>query len=225
MIGSLMARARVCARHLIRQLVFSRVGPFTLAMVQTDWEGRYRSGDMPWEKGEPSPGLLDFLAAHPELPRSSVLVPGCGTGHDVRAWACAGFSAIGLDLAPSAIQLAEERTRAAGLTAHYSQADFLVSEPFATFDYLFEHTLFCAINPSQRDAYTQAVLRWLRPGGQFLAIHYMLRDAAEPPHGCTQEELMERFLPHFDLIQGIVPRSYQNRTGLELLLWWRRKSA
>ena len=53
-------------------------------MSQDYWEARYQSGDMPWEKGAPSPGLVDFLAAHPDLARGTVCVPGCGTGHDVR---------------------------------------------------------------------------------------------------------------------------------------------
>ena len=38
-------------------------------MSQDYWEARYQTGDMPWEKGAPSPGLVDFLAAHPDLPR------------------------------------------------------------------------------------------------------------------------------------------------------------
>ena len=62
------------------------------------WEARYQAKDMPWEKGEASPGLVDFLAAHPQLPRGKVCVPGCGSGHDVRAWAKAGFEAFGFDL-------------------------------------------------------------------------------------------------------------------------------
>ena len=101
--------------------------------------------------------------------------------------------------------------------------DFLADAPPTQFDWLFEHTLFCAIDPSRRDDYVKAVLRWLKPGGQFLAIHYMIRDEQGPPFGVTQEELMERFLPHFELKQGWVPRSYANRTGLELKLWWQRK--
>lgn len=193
-------------------------------MNPTDWEARYQSGDMPWEKGEASPGLVDFLAAHPELPRGTVAVPGCGTGHDVRAWAKAGFNAAGFDLAESAIRLATERTAAAGLSATFSQKDFLGDAPEATFDWMFEHTLFCAIDPARRDDYVRAVCRWLKPGGQFLAVHYMIRDVEGPPHGCHQEELFERFSPHFDLVRGWVPRSYANRTGLELMLWWRRKA-
>ncbi len=31
------------------------------------WEQRYQAHDMPWEKGAPSPGLVDFLAAQLEL--------------------------------------------------------------------------------------------------------------------------------------------------------------
>src|SRR5258708_35382234 len=104
-------------------------------MSETAWEARYQSGDMPWEKGEPSPGLVDFLAAHPELPRGTVAVPGCGTGHDVRAWASAGFSASGFDLAPTAVRLAQEKTEAAGLKAVFEQRDFLSEYPPALFEW------------------------------------------------------------------------------------------
>lgn len=191
-------------------------------MNETDWEGRYQAGETSWDKGAPSPGLVDFLAAHPELPRGNVLVPGCGTGHDARLWAQHGFTVRGYDLAPSAVRLAREKT-GPGVPAEFRLGDFLVDTPDQQFDYLVEHTLYCAISPTRRDDYVQAVLRWLKPDGQFIAIHYMLRDSNEPPHGCTQEELMERFLPHFELVQGYVPRSYPNRTGQELLLWWKRR--
>jgi cyclopropane fatty-acyl-phospholipid synthase-like methyltransferase len=193
-------------------------------MSETNWEQLYQKGDTRWDKGEPSPGLVDFLSANPKLRKGRVLVPGCGKGHDVRAWAKAGFTTTGLDLAPSAIRSARQRAARAGLTAEFQLGNFLEMKASAKFDWIFEHTLFCAINPKSRDDYVRAVLRWLKPKGQFLAVHYMLRDAKEPPFGCTQEELMERFSPHFDLKCGWVPRSYRNRTGLELMLWWVRKS-
>jgi SAM-dependent methyltransferase len=192
-------------------------------MSETDWEQRYQTGDMPWEKGEPSPGLVDFLAAHPGLACGAVAVPGCGTGHDVRAWAKAGFQAYGFDLAPSAIHLARERTVAAGLRADFAQLDFLSATPPQAFDWLFEHTLFCAIDPSRRDDYVQAAVRWLKPDGQFLAVHYMIPDKDGPPFGTERAELMRRFAPHFELIQEWFPRSYPNRTGLELMLWWKKR--
>jgi len=187
------------------------------------WEERYQSGDMPWEKGAPSPGLVDFLAEHSKLPRGTVCVPGCGTGHDVRAWAGAGFEVFGYDIAPSAMRLAAERTREAGLSAQFQLGDFLADPPPLLFDWVFEHTLLCAIQPNQREDYVRSVLRWLKPDGQYLAVNYLIPDREGPPFGTTRDELWQRFSPHFELFKEWVPRSYPNRTGLELMLWWRRK--
>ena len=192
-------------------------------MSQNYWENRYQTKDMPWEKGEASPGLVDFLGAHPELARGTVCIPGCGTGHDAREWAKAGFDAYGFDIAPSAIELSNEKTKGAGLKATFQLGNFLHDEPAFQFDWVFEHTLFCAIDPSERDDYVRAVLRWLKPGGQYLAVNYLIPDTDGPPFGTTRDELWQRFSPHFDLRAAWVPRSYPNRTGLELVMWWRRK--
>ena len=188
------------------------------------WEARYQLHDMPWEKGAPSPGLVDFLAAHPDLPRGTVGVPGCGTGHDVRALAQAGFAASGVDLAPSAIALAQEVTQAARLTADFQLLDFLRDDPPQKYDWLFEHTLFCAIQPHERDDYVRAVLRWLQPGGRYLAVNYFDCGPEGPPWPTTREEQIERFSPHFELLADWTPRSYPNREGRERMFWWRRRA-
>jgi len=194
-------------------------------MSQDYWENRYQTKDMPWEKSEASPGLVDFIETHPNMPRSStVCVPGCGTGHDVRVWAKAGFNTHGYDIAPSAIELSREKTKAVGLTAAFHLSDFLHDKPPFQFDWLFEHTLFCAIDPGERDSYVRAALRWLKPGGQYLAVNYLIPDTDGPPFGTTRDELWQRFSPHFELLEEWVPRSYPNRTGLELMMWWKRKA-
>lgn len=190
---------------------------------ETNWEEHYQTQDMPWEKGAPSPGLVDFLDAQPRLEPGTVLVPGCGTGHDVREFARHGFRPAGLDVAVSAVKLSREKTLEAGLTAEFRLGDFLRDEPFAGFDWIFEHTCFCAINPARRDDYVRAVLRWLKPRGQYLAVNYLIDDVDGPPFGTTREEIVARFSPHFDLVQEWVPRSYPNRAGLERMFWWRRR--
>jgi cyclopropane fatty-acyl-phospholipid synthase-like methyltransferase len=188
------------------------------------WEQRYQTGETSWEKGEPSPGLVDFLAANAGVKRGTVAVPGCGTGHDVRAFAGAGFDAFGFDIAPRAIALAGEKTRAAGLVARFELADFLRDEPPQKFDWLFEHTLFCAIQPSERDAYVTAVMRWLKPEGNYLAVNYLVPpDRSGPPFTTTREEQWRRFSPAFELVGEWIPRSFPNRQGLELMFWWRRR--
>ena len=172
-------------------------------MSRDYWEQRYQTRDMPWEKGGPSPGLGDILAAHPELPRGTVAVPGCGAGHDARAWAAAGFVVSGFDLAPGAIRLALENTRNDPLPAAFQLADFLHAEPPQKFDWLFEHALFCAIQPDERDEYVRAVRRWLKPDGQYLAVNYLVCGPDGPPFPTTREEQFARREPHHDILERV----------------------
>ena len=77
----------------------------------------------------------------------------------------------------------------------------------------------------ERDLYVRAASRWVKPGGQYLAVNYFIPDKDGPPFGTTREELIERFSPHFELKADWVPRSYPNRTGLERVMRWRRKGS
>ena len=57
-------------------------------------------------------------------------------------------------------------------------------------------------------------------GGNYLAVNYLIPDTEGPPFGVTRAELQEWFGPHFRLREEWMPRSYPNRTNLELMLWW-----
>ena len=92
-----------------------------------DWEERYQEGDVQWDKGEPSPGLVDWLEERGDQPRGKVIVPGCGFGHDVRAWAKAGFDAVGYDVAPAAVKGGEKL-----LAIHYILPKNEEGPPFGT---------------------------------------------------------------------------------------------
>jgi methyl halide transferase len=194
-----------------------------MSATETDWENCYRTNDTHWDKGAPSPGLADWLAAHPDLPTGDVVVPGCGFGHDVREWAKAGHSAVGYDIAAGAVQGATEKTNRTGLPAIFRLGDFLADEPDRQFDWVFEHTFYCAIPPTRRDDHRAAVKRWLKPGGQLLAVHYFIPDKDGPPFGTDRKEIMARFSDDFELVEDWVPRSYPNRTNLERMFWWRMR--
>ena len=89
------------------------------------------------------------------------------------------------------------------------------------FDFLFEHTLFCAIQPDEREAYVEAVRANLKPKGRFVAVHYLIPDEDGPPFGTSREEIVERFSSFLELEEDWVPRSYPNRTNLERMFVWR----
>lgn len=186
--------------------------------MPTDWEAHYRRGETPWDKGAPCPGLIDFLAAEPM--RGRVLVPGCGLGHDVRALAGTAEEVVGLDIAPSALRAA--RAFPAVWRERYAFGDLFALPPRlrGTFDWVWEHTCFCAIDPAQRAAYVEAVAGALHAGGQVLAIFYLEpgqeRPEDGPPFGVTPGELDALFSPRFRLVRTWWPaRAYPGREGRE----------
>lgn len=183
-----------------------------------DWNLRYASGDTPWDKGEAHPVLRDMLARGALGGR--VLVPGCGTGHDVRELAHRGLEVTGLDLAPLALEQARRHAGAAGET--YVRGDLFAPPAgmLASFDGVFEHTCFCAIDPARRPDYVAAVAAVLKPGGRLLAVFFVNpdHDGEGPPFGCTREELDGLFGGRFRLLEehAEIP-TFPERSGRELL--------
>ena len=174
---------------------------------------------MPWEKGTPHPALVDFLKRTPVHGR--VLVPGCGTGHDVRALAATADEVAGLDIAPSAIANAKAQPAVGGEQYVLGDLFALPGKFLASFDAVFEHTCFCAIDPSLREKYVAAVAGALKPGGHLLAIFYLDPglDPGEsgPPFGVTREELDSFFSPRFTLLHEWKPAAtFPGREGREM---------
>lgn len=193
--------------------------PRPQALTPSYWQSRYEAGDTGWDKGLPAPPLMEFLASQRVSGR--VLVPGCGSGHDVRALASQGASPLGLDIAPGALERARSHPKVGN--EDYALGDFLdlPTDLHGAFDWIFEHTCFCAISPSRRPDYVQSCLSALKPDGKLLAIFYLNpREVSDesPPFATSPQELDALFGTHFDLIQEVVPsKTYPEREGRELL--------
>jgi SAM-dependent methyltransferase len=193
--------------------------------MPVDWEERYRQGDMPWEKGAPSPGLLEYLAANPP-PAGRILVPGCGFGHDVRALSRPDNEVAGLDIAPSALHGAAGFPKTGRETYLLGDLFNLPSELRASFDWVWEHTCFCAIDPAMRPDYARAVASALKPGGRLLAVFYPDpgNEDEGPPYGVTLAELDSIFSAAFVLEREWMPgKTYPGREGREWMRLLKRR--
>lgn len=183
-----------------------------------DWNLRYETGDTPWEKGAAHP-VLDDMLCHGVL-GGRVLVPGCGTGHDVRALSARGMEVTGLDVAPLALERARAHARSGRETYILGDLFSPPDEFRGAFDGVFEHTCFCAIDPARRADYAAAVASVLKPGGRLLAVFFLDpgNDGGGPPFGCAREELDKLFGPYFRLLEERreIP-TYAEREGRELL--------
>ena len=135
---------------------------------------------------------------------------------------------LGLDLAESAVQRASAIPTRSGVS--YRIGDFLALPDGDQFDWIFEHTCFCAIDPTQRPAYMRAAAGALKAGGHLLAIFYLNphdpgEDHTGPPHGATLVELDALFDPAFELVEDYVPaRAYAGREGRERLRLYRKRA-
>jgi SAM-dependent methyltransferase len=187
--------------------------------MSNEWQQRYESNDTPWEKGVPHPALVDFLQRHPI--RGCVLIPGCGKGHDVRAVAATADEVVGLDIAAAAIAAAKTYPEIGGERYVVGDLFNLPKSMHGVFDWVVEHTCFCAIPLDQRPNYERSVAAALRPGGHLLAIFFLNPDLdpgeTGPPFGTTTEELDVLFSQDFDLLaEWPTPATYPGRENREL---------
>lgn len=197
----------------------------------TDWNQRYEAGDTPWEKGSPAPPLLELL----EKTETSIwgdgkiLVPGCGTGHDVRALAAKGLKPHGLDLAPLALKHAHANLKTGAES--YELGDFL--DPAwrngKIFSAIWEHTCYCAIHPAHRPDYARACADLISVGGHLIGVFFLTPNEPDeenegPPFNASIPELDERFSPWFHKVDSWFPsQSYPGREGKEWIAIYRRK--
>jgi len=187
--------------------------------IRQYWQARYDAGEHHWDRGEAAPPLAEFLETRRVA--GDVLVPGCGSGHDVRLLAAQGARVVGLDIAPGALAMAANHPVVGG--ERYVGGDFfhLPDSLCGAFDWVFEHTCFCAIDPSRRAEHVESCARALRPCGRLLAIFYLEpRDPGGdgPPWGVSEKEIDGLFGAKFDKLESRIPsRAYDGREGRELL--------
>ncbi|MES2476425.1 MAG: methyltransferase domain-containing protein [Verrucomicrobiota bacterium] len=198
----------------------------------TDWESRYLAGDMPWEKGSAAPPLLELLAKRGVAMWGTgvVLVPGCGLGHDVRVLAELGLDVTGVDISRSAVERAEDFPVLG--KESYEVGDFL--EPAwrdeRQFSAIWEHTCFCAIDPSRRGDYAAAAAACLEDGGVLAGVFFLTpHDPGEeeegPPFATTIEEIDACFAPYLERVDAWVPSAaYPGREGREWIAVFQKRA-
>jgi methyl halide transferase len=167
------------------------------------WEQRYQSGDDPWDLGAPTPPLSNLLNSDQAPPPGRMAGLGIGSGQDAMRFAAAGFDVVGFDFAPTAIARATENAQTLGLNLEFHQQNIfeLAPEWHHSFDYVLEHTCFCAIDPAQRSDYVQVVRQLLRPQGKLIALFFTHDRHDGPPFGVTPKAIRDYFEPYFEVLR------------------------
>lgn len=185
------------------------------------WTNVYHTeGNPGWNIGEAAPALKDMLPRI-KIPKSRILVLGCGEGHDAAYFAKDGHIVTAVDFSEEAIQRAQKHY-GHFTNLHFEQHDiFKLPESYhRSFDYVFEHTCFCAIDPQKRNELVKIWKRVLSDNGHLIGIFFTMEKRKGPPYGGSEWELRERLKNHFQFIfWGRWRQSIATRQGKELFVF------
>ncbi len=194
--------------------------PFMQSITNPEyWEQRYQEKSDRWDIKQAAPPFVSLLQSTTAPSPGRIAVLGCGRGYDALLFAAHQFEVIGFDFAESAITEAIALAEASQSSAKFLQRDiFDLPEYENHFDYVLEHTCFCAIEPAQRPAYVQLAKSILKPQGQLIGLFFTHNRPGGPPFGMTPEEIRQYFQTDFQ-IHSLIPvtNSIRDRQGEEHL--------
>ena len=173
---------------------------------------------MPWDFGGVPIGLRTFLSR--ENP-GSVLIPGCGTGYEVRAFARAGWHVDAVDFSPEAIRHArkflDEDAR------FVRQADFFAENPNGSFDPVYERTFLCSLPKTLWPPYAAQITKALRTGGCLVGFFFFGPEPEPPPYPLAPGELAALLGERFTQTENsLVSDSLPLYRGKESWQVWRK---
>ncbi len=189
------------------------------------WSDIYRQETNPgWNLNEATEALKDMLPRL-KLPKSRILVLGCGEGHDAALFANYGHRVTAVDISPEAIRRGKEKY------GHLSHIEFIEGDFFKlgpefekAFDIIFEHTCFCAINPTRRNELVKVWSHCLAEKGFLMGVFFAMFKPHGPPFGASEWELRERTKKLYQyLFWGRWRQSAPRSQGKELFVYAQRR--
>lgn len=135
--------------------------------------------DLPWYREEPQ-DLLAEIGKTRERPGRALDV-GCGSGMHAVWLAQQGWEVTGIDFTDRALEMARERSQAAGTEINFEKRDVLTpAQPTEPFDLVLDvGCLHSWKSADQRAAYRANLMSWLAPGGDYYLCHFERRHALD----------------------------------------------
>lgn len=197
-------------------------------MDKETWDKTYKEAkeitDVGWESGEPTPELVQVVEEG-TVPPSRALDIGCGYGTNALFLAKKGFTVVGVDISPHALEVARHRARDAGVTIDFREQDVTTTPVTGAFGLVVDRGCFHILERQDRARYIQQLYEILQPEGwlylevfadtnprsdegpsqfseqEIRQLFYQFRVHSLQPVTFTDEESKERFTLHALLFQ------------------------
>jgi 2-heptyl-1-hydroxyquinolin-4(1H)-one methyltransferase len=177
----------------------------------------------PWSIGVPQPELAALIEQGKF--HGDVLDVGCGEAAISLYLAERGHSTVGLDLSPTAIDLASRAAAERGLTnATFEVADITSFSGYnGRFGTIVDSTLFHSIPVEAREGYQQSIVRAAAPGASYFALVFDTAAVTQGPiNAVTSDELRDAVSKYWVVdeirparLYAKVPAGFFAKTGVQ----------
>lgn len=133
-----------------------------------------------FDTGYPVP-IFQKLIDEGSIPQGRCLVPGCGRAYDVAALASPDRYILGIDISEVAVQAASEwiiendiqpRDKIEVKCLNFFDLD---TKDENKFDFVYDYTFLCALDPSIREDWARQMSALIRPGGELLTLIFPIQ--------------------------------------------------
>ncbi|MFX0579404.1 class I SAM-dependent methyltransferase [Nocardia nepalensis] len=166
---------------------------FSTEHFETYYSGTHYAGTPPWDTGGPQPALSSLAEAGAF--RGRVLEVGCGTGEQTLMVAALGLSAVGIDTASTAIEIARRKAQERDLEARFLVGNALELDRLGEqFDTVIDCGLFHAFSDAERIRYADSLAAVMPADARLFLLSFS--DRHPPgigPRRVSQDEIRDTF--------------------------------
>jgi SAM-dependent methyltransferase len=184
------------------------------------WTKRWESGKIPWDFGGVPPALVSFLK-RAEAP-ARVLVPGCGSGYEVRAFHETGHDVTAIEFSAPAVAHAREVLGPLGdrvIHGNFFKHDFSGNQ----YSLVYERGFLCSLPTTRWPDYAARMASLVPTGGRLVGLFLYGQEPEPPPYPLTDDTATELLGQYFRLVHTeSVSESVPVYQGLERWQEWAR---
>jgi len=144
-------------------------GPEGMKLIDR-WDRAYRDGrHPPWNSGMAAPDLREAVEKG-DIKPCRVVVLGCGSGTNAIYLAKQGFDVTAIDVAPTALSIAEADAGKAGVKVKWLLADVLALPDLEPFDLIFDRGCYHNVRYVDAKGFIASLDRLSRPDTRFFVL-------------------------------------------------------